>query len=149
MRAVLVALALLAAVPATAGAATRYAAPDGVDAEPCDAGHPCVINRAIGSAMPNDEVILQSGDYGSAPSAPPPPVLGAAAPGRPRGFPGGGAPTAGPLRPSSPRSGGRPRPSTGRAGRESRPRGSPRARSAGGPAGAGATRPATSRCTSP
>src|SRR4051812_2186889 len=79
MRAVLVALALLATAPAAAGAATRYASPGGVDAEPCDAGHPCQINRAVGSAMPNDEVILQTGDYGSPGIPLPTSIVGTAA----------------------------------------------------------------------
>jgi hypothetical protein len=66
MRSALCVLAVLAALPASAGAATRYAAPDGGAANDCsapDAAHACDIPRAITVANGGDEVLLASGTY--------------------------------------------------------------------------------------
>src|SRR3954468_16123255 len=65
MRAALLALALLAASPAVAAAAPRYAAP-GASGTTCTVDDKCPIETAVSGAAANDEVIVTSGDYGSA-----------------------------------------------------------------------------------
>jgi hypothetical protein len=64
MRAVLAALALVLAVPATAAAAPRYAAPDGMGTA-CTVDAKCSIDTAVSGASDDGEVIVTSGDYGS------------------------------------------------------------------------------------
>src|SRR3954467_1947510 len=64
MRAVLVALAFLVAVPAAAEATTRYAAP-GASGATCTVDDKCAIGAAVSGASADDEVIVTSGDYGS------------------------------------------------------------------------------------
>src|SRR3954469_6082503 len=65
----LVVSALLALAPA-AEAATRYAGPNGSMTVGCtDHDQPCDISSAFSQAQANDEVIIETGDYGS-PGAP-------------------------------------------------------------------------------
>src|SRR3954447_9905623 len=65
MRVVLLALALLAASPAVAAAAPRYAAPS-ASGTTCTVDDKCPIETAVSGAPANGEVIVTSGDYGSA-----------------------------------------------------------------------------------
>src|SRR4051812_6627150 len=65
MRAVVVALAFLVAAPAAAEATTRYAAP-GASGATCTVDDKCAIQAAVSGASADDEVIVTSGDYGSA-----------------------------------------------------------------------------------
>lgn len=65
MRRALTVAALLAAfvAPATAGAATRYAAPNGGLAPGCLQVTPCSLEYAITAAAPGDEVVVGLGQY--------------------------------------------------------------------------------------
>jgi hypothetical protein len=55
---------LLLLAPSAAGAAQRYAAPDGsITSSTCQAGDPCRIDRAIHGAAVGDEVIITAGTY--------------------------------------------------------------------------------------
>jgi hypothetical protein len=65
MRAALLALALLAASPAAAAAAPRYAAP-GAMGTTCTVDDKCPIATAVSGAPAGAEVIVTDGDYGSA-----------------------------------------------------------------------------------
>ncbi|HEY0557859.1 MAG TPA: hypothetical protein VGG20_26650, partial [Thermoanaerobaculia bacterium] len=65
MRAALLALALLAASPAAAAAAPRYAAP-GAMGTTCTVNDKCPIGTAVSGAPAGAEVIVTNGDYGSA-----------------------------------------------------------------------------------
>src|SRR2546423_7431580 len=67
MRAALLALALLAASPAAAAAAPRYAAPDAMGTT-CTVDDKCPIATAVSGAPAGAEVIVTDGDYGSAPT---------------------------------------------------------------------------------
>jgi hypothetical protein len=59
--------AILAVAPAAAGAATqRYATPNGAATGECPQNAPCDIYTAFTKAQANDEVIIGTGDYGSA-----------------------------------------------------------------------------------
>src|SRR2546421_3571699 len=69
MRAALLALALLAASPAAAAAAPRYAAP-GAMGTTCTVDDKCPIATAVSGAPAGAEVIVTDGDYGSAPTPP-------------------------------------------------------------------------------
>jgi hypothetical protein len=63
---VAVAVGLVAlAIPASASAATRYAAPGETDTSPCTQANPCNIQNAVEDASPGggDEVILNTGVY--------------------------------------------------------------------------------------
>jgi hypothetical protein len=61
---VMLVLALLLAAPATAGAATRYAAPNGsAKSDDCAAASPCTLDRAVNAASPGDEVVVGPGAY--------------------------------------------------------------------------------------
>src|SRR3954453_20811404 len=64
MRAALLALALLAAFPAAAAAAPRYAAP-GAMGTTCTVDDKCPIATAVSGAPAGAEVIVTDGDYGS------------------------------------------------------------------------------------
>jgi hypothetical protein len=59
---VLTALLVLAVAPA-AGAAQRYAAPNGSSTGQCPATAPCALDRAVNSAADGDEVIVTPGTY--------------------------------------------------------------------------------------
>jgi hypothetical protein len=59
----LVALAAALLVPASATAATRYAAPGGGMVPGCAQATPCSLEYAIGAASPGDEVVVGAGDY--------------------------------------------------------------------------------------
>jgi hypothetical protein len=52
-------------IPASASAATRYAAPGETDTTPCTQANPCNIQNAVEDASPGggDEVILNTGEY--------------------------------------------------------------------------------------
>jgi len=58
-------LAVIAALlaPASAAAATRYAAPGGGMVPGCAQATPCSLEYAISAAAPGDEVVVGSGDY--------------------------------------------------------------------------------------
>ena len=60
--------ATLALAPTVAEAATqRYAAPGGATNVDCtNHDQPCDLPTAFTNAQPNDEVIVETGDYGSA-----------------------------------------------------------------------------------
>src|SRR5215216_3150995 len=60
------ALVALCAMPATAHAVQRYAEPNGSSMGACPQDDPCEIVRAVNTvALADDEVIIESGDYGS------------------------------------------------------------------------------------
>jgi hypothetical protein len=59
----IVAALLVLALPTTASAATRYAAPGGGMVPGCVQASPCSLENAIGGASPNDEVVVTSGSY--------------------------------------------------------------------------------------
>ena len=83
----LVAMAALLAVPASALGATRYAAPGGGEAEPCLQAAPCSLAYAIEFAEGGDEVRVGPGTYSVAKTISanePLTVRGVAGPGRPR-----------------------------------------------------------------
>jgi hypothetical protein len=54
-------------------AAQRYAAPEGLGAEPCAMAEPCSLEEAVGKAEINDEVIVTGGTYTVASNVYPPP----------------------------------------------------------------------------
>jgi hypothetical protein len=60
----LLAALLILAMPATAVAAPRYAAPGGTGTA-CTVGAPCAVDIAMNDATTGDEVIVAPGDYGS------------------------------------------------------------------------------------
>lgn len=66
----LVALAAMIAAlildPAVATALDRYAAPNGSEISGCEQANPCEIHRALATALQNEQVIITTGDYGSA-----------------------------------------------------------------------------------
>jgi hypothetical protein len=63
-RMVMLVLALVLAAPATARAATRYAAPGGsTTSAGCEAADPCTLERAVNGASPGDEVVVGPGAY--------------------------------------------------------------------------------------
>jgi hypothetical protein len=64
----LAALVSLLAAPTAAHAVQRFAVPGGSVTGSCTEAQPCDISRAINNAAANDEVIVKSGDYGSATS---------------------------------------------------------------------------------
>ena len=67
LAAVAVSMAVSIAAPAVAGAAERYAKPGGDFVGPCATRDTaCEIHHAVNDAGPNDEVIILTGDYGSA-----------------------------------------------------------------------------------
>jgi hypothetical protein len=59
---VLTALLVVAVAP-SAGAAQRYAAPNGLSTGQCPATAPCALDRAVNAAADGDEVIVTSGTY--------------------------------------------------------------------------------------
>jgi len=59
----LVALFAALLLPASAAAATRYAAPGGGMVPGCAQATPCSLEYAIAAASPNDEVVVGAGDY--------------------------------------------------------------------------------------
>jgi len=64
MLALLLAIAALLMLAASAGAATRYAAPAGAGAAPCEnQGNPCALDSALAAAIAGDEVELAPGTY--------------------------------------------------------------------------------------
>lgn len=64
MLALLLAIAALMMLTASAGAATRYAAPAGAGAAPCEnQGNPCALDSALAAAIAGDEVELAPGTY--------------------------------------------------------------------------------------
>src|SRR3954470_18902965 len=62
----LVTAALLLAAPAAEAATQRYATPGGATTGECPQNQPCDIYTAFMKAQANDEVIIGTGDYGSA-----------------------------------------------------------------------------------
>lgn len=60
---VLIALVIVLLVPASATAATRYAAPNGGMVPGCSQVTPCSLDSAITAAAPGDEVVVGPGQY--------------------------------------------------------------------------------------
>jgi hypothetical protein len=64
--AVLVVLCLVAVAPGSARAAERVASTTGTASASCAAGAPCDLATALEGAQAGDDVLVESGDYGSA-----------------------------------------------------------------------------------
>src|SRR3954447_14138336 len=71
----LVVAALLLAAPAAEAATQRYATPGGATTGECPQNQPCDIYTAFMKAQANDEVIIGTGDYGSAAAPLPTPIV--------------------------------------------------------------------------
>jgi hypothetical protein len=71
----LVATALLFLAPAAEAATQRYATPGGAATGECPQNQPCDIYTVFMKAQANDEVIIGTGDYGSAAAPLPTPIV--------------------------------------------------------------------------